>query len=58
MVENAIDVHRELFAHPGGRHECHARRFEFVADNSGMTLLHCHRQLHMDFGLMALFQYA
>ena len=31
--------------------------FEFVADNPGMTLLHCHQQLHMDFGFMALFDY-
>ncbi len=32
--------------------------FEFVADNPGTTLFHCHQQLHMDFGLMALFDYA
>ena len=32
--------------------------FDFVADNPGMTLFHCHQQLHMDFGFMALFQYA
>jgi FtsP/CotA-like multicopper oxidase with cupredoxin domain len=31
--------------------------FDFVADNPGPTLLHCHQQLHMDFGLMALFNY-
>jgi FtsP/CotA-like multicopper oxidase with cupredoxin domain len=31
---------------------------EFVADNPGMTLFHCHQQLHMDFGFMALFKYA
>ncbi len=30
----------------------------FVADNPGMTLFHCHQQLHMDFGFMALFDYA
>jgi FtsP/CotA-like multicopper oxidase with cupredoxin domain len=29
--------------------------FDFVADNPGLTLLHCHQQLHMDFGFMALF---
>jgi FtsP/CotA-like multicopper oxidase with cupredoxin domain len=29
----------------------------FVADNPGMTLFHCHQQLHMDFGFMALFDY-
>jgi FtsP/CotA-like multicopper oxidase with cupredoxin domain len=31
---------------------------DFVADNPGPTLFHCHQQLHMDFGLMALFDYA
>jgi FtsP/CotA-like multicopper oxidase with cupredoxin domain len=32
--------------------------FDFVADNPGLTLFHCHQQLHMDFGFMALFTYA
>jgi FtsP/CotA-like multicopper oxidase with cupredoxin domain len=31
---------------------------DFVADNPGLTLFHCHQQLHMDFGFMALFSYA
>jgi FtsP/CotA-like multicopper oxidase with cupredoxin domain len=31
--------------------------FDFVADNPGTTLFHCHQQLHMDFGFMALFDY-
>jgi FtsP/CotA-like multicopper oxidase with cupredoxin domain len=30
---------------------------DFVADNPGLTLFHCHQQLHMDFGFMALFEY-
>lgn len=30
---------------------------DFTADNPGLTLLHCHQQLHMDFGFMALFDY-
>ena len=30
---------------------------DFVADNPGTTLFHCHQQLHMDFGFMTLFQY-
>jgi FtsP/CotA-like multicopper oxidase with cupredoxin domain len=30
---------------------------DVVADNPGLTLFHCHQQLHMDFGLMALFNY-
>jgi FtsP/CotA-like multicopper oxidase with cupredoxin domain len=28
-----------------------------VADNPGLTLFHCHQQLHMDFGFMTLFDY-
>jgi FtsP/CotA-like multicopper oxidase with cupredoxin domain len=32
--------------------------FDFMADNPGPTLFHCHQQLHMDFGFMALFNYA
>lgn len=31
---------------------------DFIADNPGMTLFHCHQQLHMDFGFMTLFDYA
>jgi len=30
---------------------------DFIADNPGMTLFHCHQQLHMDFGFMSLFDY-
>jgi FtsP/CotA-like multicopper oxidase with cupredoxin domain len=30
---------------------------DFTADNPGLTLFHCHQQLHMDFGFMALFRY-
>ncbi len=32
--------------------------FDFVADDPGLTLFHCHQQLHMDFGFMTLFDYA
>jgi FtsP/CotA-like multicopper oxidase with cupredoxin domain len=31
--------------------------FDFVANNPGPTLFHCHQQLHMDFGFMAMFNY-
>ena len=31
--------------------------FDFVADNPGLTLFHCHQQLHTDFGFMALLRY-
>jgi FtsP/CotA-like multicopper oxidase with cupredoxin domain len=34
-----------------------AMAVDFVADNPGLTLFHCHQQLHMDFGFMALFEY-
>lgn len=30
---------------------------DFIADNPGLTLFHCHMQLHMDYGFMALFDY-
>lgn len=30
---------------------------EFLADHPGATLFHCHNQMHMDFGFMALFRY-
>jgi FtsP/CotA-like multicopper oxidase with cupredoxin domain len=30
---------------------------DFVADNPGLSLFHCHQQLHMDFGFMTLLRY-
>ena len=30
---------------------------EFVADNPGKTLFHCHQQMHMDYGFMSLMEY-
>jgi FtsP/CotA-like multicopper oxidase with cupredoxin domain len=30
---------------------------DFVADNPGDTLLHCHQQLHMDYGFMTILKY-
>ncbi len=30
---------------------------DFAADNPGLTLFHCHQQLHMDYGFMTLFGY-
>lgn len=30
---------------------------DFVADHPGLSLFHCHNQLHMDFGFMTLFRY-
>jgi len=31
---------------------------DFVADNPGRTLFHCHQQLHMDYGFMTVFDYS
>ena len=31
---------------------------DLIADNPGLTLFHCHQALHMDFGFMAMFEYA
>jgi FtsP/CotA-like multicopper oxidase with cupredoxin domain len=31
---------------------------DFTAENPGLTLFHCHQQLHMDFGFMTLFDCA
>ena len=39
----------------GGYQQC---EIDFLADNPGLTLFHCHQQLHMDFGFMTLFDYA
>jgi FtsP/CotA-like multicopper oxidase with cupredoxin domain len=30
---------------------------DFIADDPGLTLYHCHMQLHMDFGFMGLMKY-
>ncbi len=30
---------------------------DFTANNPGLTLFHCHQQLHMDYGFMTLFDY-
>jgi FtsP/CotA-like multicopper oxidase with cupredoxin domain len=32
-------------------------KVDFVADNRGRTLFHCHQQLHMDYGFMQLIDY-
>jgi FtsP/CotA-like multicopper oxidase with cupredoxin domain len=28
---------------------------DFTADHPGLTLFHCHQQIHMDYGLMKVF---
>jgi FtsP/CotA-like multicopper oxidase with cupredoxin domain len=42
-----------VLVHAGGTVEV-----EFVADNPGKTLFHCHQQDHMDRGFMMVFNYA
>ncbi len=42
-----------VLVHAGGTVEV-----EFVADNPGKTLFHCHQQDHMDRGFMMVFDYA
>jgi FtsP/CotA-like multicopper oxidase with cupredoxin domain len=36
---------------------CQAAEVDFVADDPGLTLFHCHMQLHQDFGFMTLVKY-
>jgi FtsP/CotA-like multicopper oxidase with cupredoxin domain len=31
---------------------------DFVADNPGLSLLHCHMQQHMDYGFKTIVKYA
>jgi FtsP/CotA-like multicopper oxidase with cupredoxin domain len=31
---------------------------DLIANNPGLTLFHCHQQMHMDFGFMTLMEYA
>jgi hypothetical protein len=33
------------------------QELDVVADNPALTLVHCHQQVHMDFGFVALFNY-
>jgi FtsP/CotA-like multicopper oxidase with cupredoxin domain len=45
---------KDVIALPG-RHDA---EIDFVADNPGASLFHCHMQDHQDFGFMALIDYA
>ncbi len=46
-------VVKDVFALPGRRDA----EIDFVADNPGRSLFHCHMQDHQDFGFMALVDY-
>ena len=70
--DHPIHLHRHTFelTHIGGKTTSGIRKdtvniprrqsaeIDFVADDPGLTLFHCHMQLHMDFGFMALMKYA
>jgi FtsP/CotA-like multicopper oxidase with cupredoxin domain len=30
---------------------------DLLANNPGLTLFHCHQQMHMDYGFMAIMEY-
>ena len=47
LMKDVISVNRRSMA-----------AVDFVANNPGLTLFHCHMQLHMDFGFMQLLDYA
>jgi len=67
-----IHLHRNTFelTHYAGRATAGLRKdvvllggyqsldIDFIADHPGLTLFHCHSQLHMDYGFMALFNVA
>jgi len=36
---------------------CREAEIDFIANNPGLTLFHCHQQLHLDFGFRTLFDY-
>lgn len=69
--QHPIHLHRHTFevASIGSKHFSGLRKdtinvmpletvaVDFVADNPGDTLLHCHQQLHMDYGFMTLIKY-
>ena len=46
-------IHKDVFM-LGGYQQA---EIDFVANNPGLSLFHCHQQLHMDFGFMTLFDY-
>lgn len=66
-----VHFHRHIFeiSSAGGKHTSGVMKdvlmlggyqeaeIDFVADNPGTSLFHCHQQLHMDYGFMTLFDY-
>lgn len=53
FAKSTAGIFKDVFM-LGGYQEA---EIDFVADNPGLTLFHCHQQLHMDFGFMTLFDY-
>ena len=73
MDDHPMHLHRHLFEvrQVGGSSEMYGLKkdlvlvpakstaeVEFVANNPGLTLFHCHQQDHMDRGFMMVFRYA
>jgi FtsP/CotA-like multicopper oxidase with cupredoxin domain len=54
LGKSAAGVMKDVVALPGRRDV----EIDFVADNPGPALFHCHMQDHQDFGFMALVKYA
>ena len=50
--------HHTLFRNVVLPNGCQAMVIDFTADNPGRMLFHCHQQLHMAFGFMALSDYS
>jgi FtsP/CotA-like multicopper oxidase with cupredoxin domain len=53
LGKSASGVVKDVFALPGRRDA----EIDFVADNPGPSLFHCHMQDHQDFGFMAMVKY-
>ena len=53
MGKPTSGVIKDVVALPGRQDA----EIEFVADNPGPSLFHCHMQDHQDFGFMALLKY-
>ena len=51
--KSTAGIHKDVVM-LGGYQEA---EIDFIADNPGLTLFHCHQQLHMDFGFMTRFDY-
>jgi FtsP/CotA-like multicopper oxidase with cupredoxin domain len=51
-------MNRREFLHVARLSALSSVEIDLVADDPGLTLYHCHMQLHQDFGFMGLMKYA